>query len=62
MGNRTYIGLDLGASGLKGIIINDGQQILAEARAPMMINCPHDGWPEQEPDGHRNLNLCADAC
>ncbi|MGN7961299.1 xylulokinase [Brucella sp. 22210] len=45
-----YIGLDLGTSGLKGILIDDGQQILAEARAPLTVSRPHDGWSEQEPD------------
>ena len=29
-----YIGLDLGTSGLKGILIDENQTILAEAVAP----------------------------
>ena len=29
-----YIGLDLGTSGLKGILIDDDQTVLAEASAP----------------------------
>ncbi|WHS30007.1 xylulokinase [Brucella sp. NM4] len=45
-----YIGLDLGTSGLKGILIDDGQQILAEARAPLTVSRPYDGWSEQQPD------------
>ncbi len=44
-----YIGLDLGTSGLKGIVIDDGQQVLAEAVAPLEVTRPHDGWSEQDP-------------
>lgn len=45
----TYIGLDLGTSGLKGIVIDDEQKILAEANAPLTLSRPHDGWSEQDP-------------
>ena len=44
-----YIGLDLGTSGLKGILIDDSQTILAEATAPLTVQRPHDGWSEQIP-------------
>ncbi|OUD10621.1 xylulokinase [Marivivens niveibacter] len=44
-----YIGLDLGTSGLKGIVIDDNQAILAEALAPLTVQRPHDGWSEQNP-------------
>jgi len=42
-----YIGLDLGTSGLKGILIDDSQTILAEATAPLTVQRPHEGWSEQ---------------
>ncbi|WP_210527694.1 xylulokinase [Rubellimicrobium arenae] len=44
-----YIGLDLGTSGLKGVLIDDGQAIRAEATAPLEVSRPHDGWSEQDP-------------
>ncbi len=44
-----YIGLDLGTSGLKGILIDDAQKVLAEAVAPLTVQRPHDGWSEQAP-------------
>jgi xylulokinase len=44
-----YIGLDLGTSGLKGVLINDDQAVLAEASAPLSVQRPHDGWSEQNP-------------
>jgi len=44
-----YIGLDLGTSALKGIVIDDAQKVLAEATAPLEVNRPFDGWSEQAP-------------
>jgi xylulokinase len=44
-----FIGLDLGTSGLKGILIDDTQHVLAEATAPLTVSRPHDGWSEQAP-------------
>ena len=44
-----YIGLDLGTSGLKGLLIGEDQAILAEASAPLDVSRPQDGWSEQAP-------------
>lgn len=44
-----YIGLDLGTSGLKAVLIDDGQRVLAEAVAPLEVSRPHPGWSEQSP-------------
>ncbi|GLS85766.1 xylulokinase [Cypionkella aquatica] len=44
-----YIGLDLGTSGLKGILMDDRQQVLAEATAPLTVERPAEGWSEQAP-------------
>jgi xylulokinase len=44
-----YIGLDLGTSGLKGVLIDDAQAVLAEASAPLTVSRRHDGWSEQSP-------------
>ena len=45
-----YIGLDLGTSGLKAILMDEGQSIVAEANAPLTNERPHDGWSEQSPE------------
>ena len=45
-----YIGLDLGTSGLKGVLIDDAQGVLAEASAPLVVSRPHEGWSEQSAD------------
>ena len=44
-----YLGLDLGTSGLKGVVIGEDQRIIAEAAAPLALSRPHDGWSEQTP-------------
>mgnify|MGYP003706225589 CR=1 FL=1 len=45
----SYIGLDLGTSGLKGVVIDDDQAIVAEAVAEMTVTRPAEGWSEQDP-------------
>ena len=44
-----YIGLDLGTSGLKAVLMNDAQTIVAEATAPLHAARPAPGWSEQAP-------------
>ncbi len=44
-----YIGLDLGTSSLKGIVLDEAQNVVAEAALPLQVQRPHDGWSEQNP-------------
>ncbi|MEM6382629.1 MAG: xylulokinase [Pseudomonadota bacterium] len=45
-----YLGLDLGTSGLKGLVIDDEQALVASATAPLEVSRPQSGWSEQDPD------------
>ncbi|MDG1077753.1 MAG: xylulokinase [Planktotalea sp.] len=45
-----YIGLDLGTSSLKAILIGTDQRILAEHAVPLTVSRPRDGWSEQDPN------------
>ena len=45
----SYIGLDLGTSSLKAILIDDAQTVLAEHTVPLTVQRLHDGWSEQDP-------------
>jgi len=45
----TYIGLDLGTSSLKAILIDEDETVLAEHTVPLSVQRPHDGWSEQDP-------------
>ena len=45
----TYLGLDLGTSGVKALLIDEGQRALAEGHAPLEVQRPHPMWSEQDP-------------
>ena len=55
-----YLGLDLGTSGLKGLLVAQDQSVIREATAPLVVRRPHDGWSEQDPDDW--LAACRDVC
>ena len=44
-----YLGLDLGTSGLKGLLIDDAGQPVGSSTAPLEVLRPHVGWSEQDP-------------
>lgn len=44
-----FIGLDLGTSHLKGIVIDDAQNVCAEASVSLSLMRPKNGWSEQNP-------------
>lgn len=44
-----YLGLDLGTSSLKALVIDQNQKPLASATAPLTVERPHFGWSEQDP-------------
>ncbi|NLQ18955.1 xylulokinase [Marinomonas sp. M1K-6] len=45
-----YLGLDLGTSGLKGVVIDDKGSVVAQASAPLTVNSPQATWSEQDPE------------
>ena len=45
-----YIGLDLGTSGLKGLLVDKMGNILCEKTVEYPVFYPHDGWSEQNPE------------
>ncbi|HUW30050.1 MAG TPA: xylulokinase [Planctomycetota bacterium] len=44
------LGIDIGTSGTKSLVIDDGGRVLGEAYREYSIQCPHVGWAEQEPE------------
>ena len=44
-----YLGLDLGTSGVKALLIDEDQNIVASATDTMKVERPHSGWSEQDP-------------
>ena len=45
-----YIGLDLGTSGLKGLLVDRNGKILKEESASYPVSYPQSGWSEQNPE------------
>ncbi len=45
-----FLGLDIGTSGVKAILIDERQRIVASATAPLKVSRPRPGWSEQTPE------------
>jgi xylulokinase len=44
-----YLGLDLGTSGVKALLIDSAQRIIGQANGSLDVSRPHPGWSEQDP-------------
>ena len=44
-----YLGLDIGTSSLKGLLLDKDMGFIATASAPLSVMRPYDGWSEQSP-------------
>ena len=47
---NTYIGMDLGTSGLKMLLVAADGSVLAENTQTYPVSYPHPGWSEQNPE------------
>lgn len=46
----TFLGVDLGTSAVKAVLLGGGGQVLAQASAPLTVQRPHPRWSEQTPE------------
>jgi xylulokinase len=44
-----YLGLDIGTSGVKAVLIDADQKIIGSANTAITVSRPHSGWSEQDP-------------
>ena len=44
-----YLGIDLGTSGVKALLIDEGQRVVGSALSAIDVSRPHPGWSEQDP-------------
>lgn len=44
-----YLGLDLGTSGVKALLIDSEQKVVGSAHGELDVSRPHPGWSEQDP-------------
>ncbi len=45
-----YLGIDLGTSGVKAVVLDEAGQIAAQSAAPLSVSHPQPLWSEQDPD------------
>ncbi len=44
-----YLGIDLGTSGVKAVLLDEAQQLVAAVDVPLEVSHPHPLWSEQDP-------------
>ena len=44
-----YLGLDLGTSGVKALLIDESQVVIGSTQSALTVSRPSDGWSEQNP-------------
>jgi len=49
MTDSTYLGLDLGTSGLRGLLVGGNDELIATFEESYTSQHPHKGWSEQDP-------------
>ena len=50
MTEQVLVGLDVGTTGVKGIAITAGGEVVALAEAGYELRVPKPGWAEQDPE------------
>ncbi|MGB1356659.1 MAG: FGGY family carbohydrate kinase, partial [Candidatus Puniceispirillaceae bacterium] len=45
-----FLGLDLGTSAVKALLVGADGQAIASQSAPLSVSRPHQGWSEQDPE------------
>ncbi len=50
MTTRAVVGIDIGTSSVKAVVVDDAARVLASGRAAYPTRQPRDGWSEQDPD------------
>jgi xylulokinase len=49
-GTSVFLGLDIGTSGVKALLVETSGAVVASAQTPLTLSTPHPGWAEQAPD------------
>lgn len=44
-----YLGIDIGTSAVKAVLVGEDEQLFAEAEVPLTVSRPHPLWAEQNP-------------
>jgi xylulokinase len=50
MGERMYLGIDLGTSAVKAVLVDDANAVIGQASAALEVSRPNPLWSEQDPE------------
>ena len=59
MSEALFLGLDVGTSGVKAILVAEGGAVAASATIPLTLSTPQPGWAEQEPGAWWDATVAA---
>ena len=59
MNSTTLIGIDVGTSGVKAILVDTTGEVLASHTAPLQLSTPQPGWAEQDPNAWWSATISA---
>lgn len=57
--SARFLGIDIGTSSVKAVLLDENQTCLAEAGAPVATDRPHPSWSEQDPEAWWQATLAA---
>src|SRR3954454_25101677 len=58
-GRNVYLGIDLGTSGVKAVLVDADQNVIAHATAALTVSRPDPLWSEQDPESWWNATNSA---
>ena len=54
-----FLGIDVGTSGVKAVLVSAAGDVAASATAALRLSTPHPGWAEQDPEAWWGATLAA---
>lgn len=55
----VFLGLDVGTSGVKAILVAHGGDVIATSTSPLQMATPRPGWAEQDPESWWSATIAA---
>ncbi|HEX4684655.1 MAG TPA: xylulokinase [Gemmatimonadaceae bacterium] len=57
MADPVFLGLDVGTSGVKAMLVSRSGDVIASATTPLTLSTPRPGWAEQDPGAWWNASI-----
>ena len=54
-----YLGIDIGTSSVKAVLMDSSGQLVAQGSAPLTVERPHPLWSEQNPESWWEATVAA---